>query len=114
MELTINYRGVTLEVGGDYIQAYSGGYDEESFSETFETNVVYVGGEDITSLMSYDMINELNMLEEFLMQRIDALEAANQDYRANEVELTTYIYTLLEKDTPEEYKEVVRSAVFGS
>ena len=47
------------------------------------------------------------MLEEFLMQRIDALEASNADYRANEIELTTYIYTLLERDTPEEYKEVV-------
>tara|TARA_R110002096_G_scaffold8986_1_gene36247 strand:- start:4243 stop:4413 length:171 start_codon:yes stop_codon:yes gene_type:complete len=54
------------------------------------------------------------MLEEFLMQRIEALEASNQDYRANEIELTTYIYTLLEKDTPEEYKQVVRSSVFGS
>jgi|TARA_R110000765_G_scaffold26301_3_gene64268 hypothetical protein len=54
------------------------------------------------------------MLEEFLMQRIEALEAANQDYRTNEIELTTYIYTLLEKDTPEEYKQVVRSSVFGS
>lgn len=54
------------------------------------------------------------MLEEFLMQRIEALEDANADYRANEIELTTYIYTLLEKDTPEEYKQVVRSAVFGN
>tara|TARA_R110002167_G_scaffold13384_1_gene55820 strand:+ start:3982 stop:4146 length:165 start_codon:yes stop_codon:yes gene_type:complete len=53
------------------------------------------------------------MLEEFLMQRIDALEAANQEYRASEIELTTYIYTLLERDTPDEYKNVVRSAVFG-
>ncbi len=53
------------------------------------------------------------MLEEFLMQRIDALEQSNADYRANEIELTTFIYTLLEKDTPEEYKEVVRSQVFG-
>ena len=53
------------------------------------------------------------MLEEFLMQRIDALEAANQEYRSSEIELTTFIYTLLEKDTPEEYKQVVRSAVFG-
>ena len=54
------------------------------------------------------------MLEEFYMQRIEALEAANQEYRQNEVELTTYIYTLLEKETPEEYKNVVRSAVFGT
>ena len=54
------------------------------------------------------------MLEEFLMQRIAALEDANQDYRTNEIELTTYIYTLLEKDTPEEYKNVVRSSVFGT
>ena len=54
------------------------------------------------------------MLEEFLMQRIDALEASNADYRANEVELTTYIYTLLERDTPEDYKNVVRTAVFGN
>jgi hypothetical protein len=54
------------------------------------------------------------MLEEFLIHRIDALEASNAEYRANEVELTTFIYTLLEKDTPEEYKEVVRSAVFGN
>ena len=45
---------------------------------------------------------------------INALEASNAEYRANEVELTTYIYTLLERDTPEEYKEVVRTAVFGN
>ena len=54
------------------------------------------------------------MLEEYLIHRIEALEASNAEYRANEIELTTYIYTLLEKDTPEEYKAVVRSAVFGS
>jgi len=54
------------------------------------------------------------MLEEFLMQRIDALEMSNSEFRRNEIELTTFIYTLLEKDTPEEYKDVVRSAVFGS
>jgi hypothetical protein len=54
------------------------------------------------------------MLEEYLMHRIEALEASNAEYRANEVELTTFIYTLLEKDTPQEYKDVVRSAVFGN
>ena len=54
------------------------------------------------------------MLEEFLMQRIDALEMSNSEFRRNEIELTTFIYTLLEKDTPEEYNDVVRSAVFGS
>jgi len=48
------------------------------------------------------------------MQRIDALEMSNSEFRRNEIELTTFIYTLLEKDTPEEYKDVVRSAVFGS
>jgi hypothetical protein len=54
------------------------------------------------------------MLEDFLMLRIQSLEDANSELRANEVELTTFIYTLLDRDTPQEYKDVVRAAVFGN
>ena len=53
------------------------------------------------------------MLNEFLQMRIEALEQANYEYRAKEVELTTFIYELLETDTPEEYKDVIRMHVFG-
>ena len=49
------------------------------------------------------------MLEDFLMLRIQSLEDANAELRANEVELTTFIYTLLDRDTPQEYKDLNRN-----
>lgn len=54
------------------------------------------------------------MLENFLQQRITALENANATLRDKEVVLTTYIYELLDRDTPAEYKEVIRQDVFNN
>jgi len=54
------------------------------------------------------------MLEDFYRQRIKALEQNNAELRSKEIELTEYIYTLLEKDTPQDYKNVVRSEVFNN
>ena len=53
------------------------------------------------------------MLENFLQQRIKALENANTTLREKEVVLTSYIYELLDRDTPREYKEVIRQEVFN-
>lgn len=49
----------------------------------------------------------------FLNHRIDALEDANAEYRAREVELSTFIYELIQDDCPDDYKRIVRNAVFG-
>ena len=54
------------------------------------------------------------MLENFLQDRIKALEIANATLRDREVVLTTYIYELLDRDTPREYKEIIRQEVFNS
>ena len=53
------------------------------------------------------------MLENFLQQRIKALENANTTLRDREIVLTSYIYELLDRDTPNEYKEVIRQEVFN-
>jgi len=53
------------------------------------------------------------MLENFLQDRIKALEVANATLRDREVVLTTYIYELLDRDTPREYKEIIRQEVFN-
>tara|TARA_R110002020_G_scaffold148713_1_gene324723 strand:+ start:2209 stop:2376 length:168 start_codon:yes stop_codon:yes gene_type:complete len=52
------------------------------------------------------------MLVDFYRQRIEALENANAELRARQIELTEFIYTLVDEDTPKEYKEVVRAEVF--
>lgn len=53
------------------------------------------------------------MLENFLQQRIKALENANVVLREREVELTGFIYELIDRDTPQEYREVIRQIVFN-
>lgn len=57
------------------------------------------------------MASDLNA---FYMHRIEALEDANADLRAKEVELSTFIYELVQDDCPDDYKRVVRNAVFGN
>ena len=49
----------------------------------------------------------------FLNHRIEALENDNADLRATEVQLSTFIYELIQDDCPEDYRRVVREAVFG-
>lgn len=53
----------------------------------------------------YDLVSYLNF-------RIEALENANLELRNKEVELTTYLFEILEKDCPEDYKRVIRSEIF--
>ena len=53
------------------------------------------------------------MLIDYLEKRIEALERNNKMLRDNELVLTTYIYELLDKDLPEQYKDVIRQEVFN-
>ena len=53
----------------------------------------------------YDLVSYLNF-------RIEALESANLELRNKEVELTTYLFELLEEDCPEDYKRIIRSEIF--
>ena len=62
MEVSVNYKGSELELEGDYIQAYSGGREEESISDYFETCCVYAGGVEITQLLNDDQLVELDAL----------------------------------------------------
>ena len=62
MEVTVNYKGSELELEGDYIQAYSGGHEEESIADYFETCCVHAGGIEITELLNDDQLNDLDAL----------------------------------------------------
>jgi|TARA_R110000765_G_scaffold26301_3_gene64271 hypothetical protein len=62
MEVTVIYRGSELELEGEYIQAYSGGREEESIQDYFETCCVYAGGVEITELFNDDQLVELDAL----------------------------------------------------
>ena len=61
MDVTVIYKGVELKLEGDYIQADSGGREEESVSDYFETCAVYADDVDITELMSEDQLAELDI-----------------------------------------------------
>jgi len=52
-------------------------------------------------------------LTAFLTHRVESLEEANAELREREVELSTFIFELVQPDCPEDYKRVVRQAVFG-
>ena len=54
------------------------------------------------------------MLEDFLQSRIEALSDENRRLKNRDVILTTYIYELLERDIPEQYKDVIRGDVFNN
>lgn len=60
--VTVNYRGVKLELEGDIIQAYTGRYTERSIGIEFETQEVYAGGVLITNLLTEDNLTELDVL----------------------------------------------------
>jgi len=55
----------------------------------------------------------MNDLISYLNARIYALEEANFLLRERESELTTYIYELIDKDCPEDYKRVIKNEVFN-
>jgi hypothetical protein len=56
----------------------------------------------------------MNDLISYLNARIYALEEANFLLRERESELTTYIYELIDKDCPEDYKRVIKNEVFNN
>tara|TARA_R110002167_G_scaffold13384_1_gene55818 strand:+ start:3462 stop:3668 length:207 start_codon:yes stop_codon:yes gene_type:complete len=60
MDATVTYKGIELRLEGDYIQAYSGGIEEESISDYFETCCVYAGGVEITELLSEEQLSALD------------------------------------------------------
>ena len=67
MQVTVIYKGSELVLEGDYIQAYSG-RDEEPISDYFETCCVFAGDVEITELLSFDQMIELDL------EAIDALD----------------------------------------
>tara|TARA_R110000744_G_scaffold116893_1_gene218470 strand:- start:760 stop:966 length:207 start_codon:yes stop_codon:yes gene_type:complete len=62
MDTTIKYKGAELNLIGDYIQAHSGGYENESYGAFYETHTVYAGGINITDLLSEDQLNDCDEL----------------------------------------------------
>ena len=61
MEVSVVYKGVELNLEGDFIQAYHGGRDEESMAETFETFAVFAGELEITDILTDDTLSELDV-----------------------------------------------------
>ena len=62
MEFTIRYRGVALEIEGDACGAEKGGWWSRSYGVEFETNTVYAGGVNITDLLSYEQLGDIDVL----------------------------------------------------
>ena len=62
MNTTIKYKGIKLDLEGDYVQAYSGGYTEQSHQDYYETHTVYVNGIDITDLLNREQLTECDSL----------------------------------------------------
>ena len=62
MEITISYRGITLDLEGDLIQAYSGGYEEQSMMVCYEAHEVYAGGVLITNLLTEEQLTDIDEL----------------------------------------------------
>lgn len=52
MRVNIQYKGISLELEGDYIQNYDGSYLEQSLMSAFETNEVYINDINIIDLMT--------------------------------------------------------------
>ena len=62
MNTTIKYKGIKLDLDGDYIQAYKGGYNEQSYNDIYETHTVYVNSVDITNLLNEEQLSECDIL----------------------------------------------------
>jgi cell division protein FtsB len=56
----------------------------------------------------------MNDLITYLNLQIKALQKENSRLQERELELTTYIFELLDRDCPEDYKRVVKSEVFNN
>ena len=67
MRVNINYKGIGLELEGDYIQSYDGRYSEQSLPTAFETNEVYINDTNIIDLMTEaDLLECDNLAVEML------------------------------------------------
>ena len=53
------------------------------------------------------------MIQDFYRMRIMALEDANQELREKEIKLVGFIFDLLDEETPEEYKNVIREELLN-
>jgi len=53
------------------------------------------------------------MIQDFYRMRIMALEDANQELREKEIKLVGFIFDLLDEDTPEDYKNVIREELLN-
>ena len=53
------------------------------------------------------------MIQDFYRMRILALEDANQELREREIKLVGFIFDLLDEDTPEDYKNVIREELLN-
>jgi hypothetical protein len=56
----------------------------------------------------------MNDIITYYTQRIKGMEDANREMREENDQLRQYIFDLLDEDTPDEYKEVIRHEVFGT
>ena len=62
MNTTIEYKGIKLDLEGDYIQAYRGGYNEQSYNDIYETHTVFINGVDVTNLLNEEQLTECDTL----------------------------------------------------
>jgi len=53
------------------------------------------------------------MIQDFYRMRIMALEDANQELREKEIRLVGFIFDLLDEETPEDYKNVIREELLN-
>ncbi len=53
------------------------------------------------------------MIQDFYRMRIMALEDANQELREKEIKLVGFIFDLLDEETPEDYKNVIREELLN-
>ena len=53
------------------------------------------------------------MIQDYYRMRILALEDANQELREKEVKLVGFIFDLLDEETPEYYKNVIREELLN-
>ena len=62
MRVNIQYKGISLELEGDYMQSYDGRYLEQSLMTAFETNEVYINDINIIDLMTEKDLLECDIL----------------------------------------------------
>ena len=53
------------------------------------------------------------MLADYYRMRILALEDANQELREKEIRLVGFIFDLLDEETPEDYRNVIREELLN-